>query len=421
MAGMQGALRCETDALILQTHRLTLFQDRVRCFQDEASAAIAILDTFGAKYTDLLAEVRALSAGHHAIVECEERAVEFDGALQKLIQISCTGKNFMCPAGSAQSAPLIFASQALRSKPLPLATAHLTKLENLLPIAHAIASCPADLNTCLEKALEKKDILGLALLLADGHADLSEHGSRILVAVIQSGHMELLVQLKQQKGVSRDTLEAVEILLIEDEVARQAAFEVTMRRWMEGTEPAGRERAARIELILALLASTPIQPGAASDELLHYFVYSRDVGAIRTLLTHTRLDPSVDVIMLVARRMARDTSSSAELKHLLLTYANTRPDMDVYAVLDAAIMCKDVAHIRALLANPRINPFGDARLFCQASHTGSVDVVAVLLADGRIDPAGNGNYALHHARSTKNTPLVNLLLADERVKKAAGI
>ena len=441
MADVKSALQSETDALILQITRLTAFHDRVRGVMTEASAAIAILDTFGATYTDLLAEIKPLmhSAGHahHAIVECEERAVEFDGVLEQLMEVFGTGQDATCPAGSAQSAapagsalcaPLIVASQELRRKPLPLATAVLAKLGLIPAIAHAITSCPADLNTCLSQALDTHDMLGLALLLKDGRVDFEKHGLRILVAVIQSGHMDILVQLTKQKGVFYDTAKAAKILLIEDKGLRQAAFEVIMRRWIkEGTE-------SRIELIVALLACTSlVGPGACSDELLEHFVRTQNTSAVRTLLadapralperhalperpeSHARFEPSVESIMFVIEMANK--YSSAELKHLLVNYAGAHPAVDVDAVLYAAIACQDLGSIRALLKNPRINHFYVFRFFIQAIQTGSVDVVALFLKYSNVYPADHGNDALELARDMKNKALVDLLLADERVQK----
>ena len=426
------ALQVETEALTLQITRLTAFQDRVRGLVDEASAACALFDTLDAdaastKYADLLKPYAlpsghalcAMPYGHHAIVECEERAVAFDGMLEQLIQIFCTEKNPMCPAGSAQSAcpagsaqsaQLILASQELRRKPLLLATATLTQLANLWPIAHAIASCPADLHTCLEKALEKKDMLGLALLLADGRVDLEKHGLRITIAAAQTGHTDIICAVLK-KGLPHTTATAAEILLLEDKELRQAAFEthICTNRYTYGTE-----LAEQIERILALLASMLVGPGAYSDELLRVFVRSRNASAVRALLADPRFDPS-DNKILGSLEMARNIGSSAELKHLLVNYAGTRPDMPKTKVLFAATICKDLVNIQALLADPSIN-LTEERLFDQAILTGSVDVVSLFLLNKRVNPAAHGNYALTLARRINNRALEALLLTNERVR-----
>ena len=398
MAGMHGALQCETDALILQITRLTLLHDRVRCLLDEAFMAVAIFDTFGAKYTDLLAHIKPLN--NDAIVECDERAVEFDGVLEQLIGVFGTGQDAI---------PLIFASQELRKKPLPLATAILKKLANLFPTARAIAHCPADLNTCLEQALGKKDMLGLALLLADGRVDVAKHGLRIVVVAAQTGHMEILVQLNKHFRVP-------EILLIDDKDVRQAAFKTYLFTiW----NTYGTELAEHIDLILALLASTLVGPGSCSDKLLEYFFRSQNTSALHTLLADARLDPSENKIRRVAE-ITRTTHGSAEHKHLLVNYANARPDVDKVTVLYAAIMCEDLLNIQVLLADPRLHFCCDSLFLIHAAIlTGSVDVVSLFLSDGRINPAAHKNYALRLAQDLKNKALVNLLLADERVQTTA--
>ena len=410
MARINIDLQIETDALVHQITRLTALHDRVRGLLEEASAACAILDTFGATYTELLAPIRPLiitaRGALPAIVECEERAVEFDGALERLMKIACTENIFF---------ELIFASQELRRKPLPLATAILKKLANLFPIAHAIAHCPADLQPCLEKALEKKDMLGLALLLKDGRVDLEKHGLRILIAAAQTGHTDILVQLKKYFTLPSNTREAAEILLLEPKELRQAAFEKHVHAlWY--WDVYGGELATQIKHIVALLASTLVSPGANSDELLWIFVRSQNASAVRTLLADPRLDPS-DAKMLSVIEMAHNIGGSAELTHLLVSYAGTRPAIDRAEVLYAATLCKDVLNIQALLADPSVL-FTEERLFGQAIRTGSVDVVSLFLLDGRVNPAAHGNYALTLARRIDNKPLVALLLSNERVQKS---
>lgn len=50
-----------------------------------------------------------------------------------------------------------------------------------------------------------------------------------------------------------------------------------------------------------------------------------------------------------------------------------------------------------------------------AAKTGSADVVELLLADERVDPAAENNEAIRWAAKNGQIDVVELLLADERV------
>jgi hypothetical protein len=50
-----------------------------------------------------------------------------------------------------------------------------------------------------------------------------------------------------------------------------------------------------------------------------------------------------------------------------------------------------------------------------ASEKGHTDVVKLLLADSRVDPTADDNYAIKKASEKGHTDVVKLLLADPRV------
>lgn len=61
----------------------------------------------------------------------------------------------------------------------------------------------------------------------------------------------------------------------------------------------------------------------------------------------------------------------------------------------------------------------DSLILRQAAYSNRVDVVRLLLLDGRADPAAKGNEALLHAAETGHAELVSVLLADGRANPAA--
>ena len=71
--------------------------------------------------------------------------------------------------------------------------------------------------------------------------------------------------------------------------------------------------------------------------------------------------------------------------------------------------------VRLLLADGRVNPAAsDNYAIRLASENGRTDVVRLLLADGRVDPAAKDNYAIREASCYGHVDVVRLLLADVR-------
>jgi hypothetical protein len=76
--------------------------------------------------------------------------------------------------------------------------------------------------------------------------------------------------------------------------------------------------------------------------------------------------------------------------------------------------------VALLLADPRVNPAADDNYAIRyASMNGHSDVVELLLADPRVDPAARNDEAYRFASKNGHSSVVALLLADLRVDPAA--
>ncbi|KKK50667.1 hypothetical protein LCGC14_3122730, partial [marine sediment metagenome] len=72
--------------------------------------------------------------------------------------------------------------------------------------------------------------------------------------------------------------------------------------------------------------------------------------------------------------------------------------------------------VRMLLADGRANPADERnRPFRCCVRRGQAAVLALLLADGRVDPTANDNYAVRISVENEHTEVVRLLLTDTRV------
>ena len=84
-----------------------------------------------------------------------------------------------------------------------------------------------------------------------------------------------------------------------------------------------------------------------------------------------------------------------------------------------AVTLNNVDALKVLLADERINPAANNNFAIRrASQNGHVAVVKVLLADKRVDPTAHDNYAIRWASLNSHLEIVKLLLADNRIDTA---
>ena len=70
-----------------------------------------------------------------------------------------------------------------------------------------------------------------------------------------------------------------------------------------------------------------------------------------------------------------------------------------------------------LLANPRVDPSANGNYAIRyAAFFGHTEIVKLLLADPRVDPSANNNQSLRSAINLNQVKVINLLLADSRIK-----
>jgi hypothetical protein len=102
-----------------------------------------------------------------------------------------------------------------------------------------------------------------------------------------------------------------------------------------------------------------------------------------------------------------------EIVRILLADKRVNPAADNNLAIKAA---EHVEIVRMLLADKRVNPAADNnRAIREASRCGHVDVVSLLLADKRVNPADCNNYAIKWAHFNNYYEVVQLLKKDERV------
>ena len=86
-----------------------------------------------------------------------------------------------------------------------------------------------------------------------------------------------------------------------------------------------------------------------------------------------------------------------------------------YAIGEAAYY-GNLEVVKLLLADKRVNPAAAIKV---ASRKGNVEIIKLLLEDGRANPSSGNNYAIRKASENGHVEVVKLLLADKRVNPTA--
>jgi hypothetical protein len=115
----------------------------------------------------------------------------------------------------------------------------------------------------------------------------------------------------------------------------------------------------------------------------------------------------------------RDAARAGDTDLLVLLMKDVDPT-NLHSLLCTAARNVQTEVVRLLLAHPRVNPAAiDNEAIRWAAHNPCTDVVRLLLADPRVNPAARDNEAIRTAASGGHTDVVRLLLADPRVNPAA--
>ena len=158
--------------------------------------------------------------------------------------------------------------------------------------------------------------------------------------------------------------------------------------------------------------------------MFKYALYYDDCDAVKALLTKMQ-GPSFDFnfnfnFNPYTASSAYDTDADTTVLGLLLADGRANPAQRCNVALGSALALEQVERVKLLLADPRVDAQDTRTLgmppFLFAIQRCHEDMVAVFLQSGRIKPAADNNAALAVARELKLFDIVDLLLADERVK-----
>ncbi|KAJ3294320.1 hypothetical protein HDU79_011193 [Rhizoclosmatium sp. JEL0117] len=206
-------------------------------------------------------------------------------------------------------------------------------------------------------------------------------------------------------------------------------------RWMA--------RLGCLEAVKLLLGDERVDPSDDSNYCIQYAAEMGRVSIVRLLLKDPRVNPcealeaaasnnqaEVVQLLLTDRRVnqsdkgnisfavACDRGYSGVVQALL---KNSRVPTDINLQLDCltrSSMCGHADVVELLLKDSRVDPsFGlpETSPLVAAAEFGHVEIVKLLLADLRINPACGNNMALRRAEDNWHQPVIDVLLADERV------
>ncbi|ORY41524.1 hypothetical protein BCR33DRAFT_739561 [Rhizoclosmatium globosum] len=145
---------------------------------------------------------------------------------------------------------------------------------------------------------------------------------------------------------------------------------------------------------------------------LELAVGSGHLKVINTLLLDFKVDPNQRNVLAYAASLGR-----MEIVERLLEDPRVYPSMGNNAALIGAAKENDIAVIKRLLLDPRINvTYNNNRLFIHSCRLQLLSLAQELLQDGRADPTAQNNEALVTAIINSQIEVLQLLLADLRIK-----
>ena len=161
-----------------------------------------------------------------------------------------------------------------------------------------------------------------------------------------------------------------------------------------------------------LLAISLINP-VPENHILASVASSAGRGdVVRVLLEDGRMDPMFNNGSPLRQAIYWHCHSSVRA---LLADPRVDPGAIATSIVWAA-ECNELELLERLLADPRIDPsVNNNEAIVESSRKGHIAIVKRLLADPRVDPTVHNNYALGAARYSAEKELEALLLADPRV------
>ena len=444
---------CIEDALATEARRIS---DMCIYLQYLSGVAMDAFDTLDAMDPALPRTQRRLAAadplrplGSKAIVECEQRAVVLDGMLERIIAwpkptststmtdvddcAHSSSKFDVCLASHVEEALNLIAS------PLPCSTLAIEALESVVRVVPVISEKNgAQLQASCCTAARAKDVFGLDLLLADGHADFVACGYDVIVAASQRNRLDILQRFLTYGASHIPPLmgHVLDIILLECPATRLEAFFSFMcdMKYCGQSNKNMHWDALFDTALITLLSSNRIDPSARGNIALRVAISSQRPSFVSALLADPRVDPTQTIVdpddgltNVLSLACCTSTSRSEAILHLLLRDGRVNPAEHGHAALRTAIRTQNLAATRTLLADPRVDPANTQHdrdetlvMFAIKNDT-SVEVLSLLLADGRADPVrqspvqGVMESPLFYAARHNDMDLMRLLIADVRV------
>ncbi len=140
----------------------------------------------------------------------------------------------------------------------------------------------------------------------------------------------------------------------------------------------------RVTVVRFLLADGRVQP---THRVLHYAIARGHDAVVALLLADPRVDPSTNIVKGTNAHIIEAITENVNADILLLLLADGRanPALGNQQALFIATDNHQVEHVKALLADPRVVPDGAILGRTVGTHP-SLELLDLFLKDGRVDP-----------------------------------
>ena len=354
--------------------------------------------------------------------ECELRAVDVDNMLQEIMTVHKhphTSATVVEVHDPGHYDAFVVAVHDLCAQPRIAVDETLFKLESLADIVAVIVQGDiGQLESALSRALAKQDLHGMLVLLIDGRVffgSFADAGAALVLAY-RKNYLDLVFVMQSHPLVIPSFVAVLNIVLLEPRAARQEAFDAYILEACQFHIPSHCLVDA-VDGIGIVMASDRVD---FDNRILEQPIEWGHVDVLRVLLADARVMPvNPDYNALVAACLRFVCSNAGEIITMLMNDRRIDPAADDNLALLEAIKHHNLAAVKILLLDARVNPnnpIASSPILC-AAETGSQYCVKALLAHPRFDLTPDVNRALNAGcEELYDCEIVRLLSQDSRIK-----
>jgi ankyrin repeat protein len=280
-------------------------------------------------------------------------------------------------------------------------------------------------NDVLNMACKKGQLDLVRIFLADNRIDPTANDSQAFTAACEGGHVDVVKLMMEDSRIdpcindntaliyacAKGFVEVVQVLLADTRVHPEVNDNWALRLSC---------KSGKVEVPRLLLSHPKVDPSAHDNEAFRNACAKGCIDIVKLLLADCRVNPSDK-----ENEAFISVCHDGQMEILKLLLADSRFDISTQEANEA--FCQacyenhlNIAHLLFDKPEFQIDPgVDDSYLLLFAAQTGYVEMTRFLLSQPSVDPSANNNTAIEEAcNNGGNLEIVQLLMADKRVNPA---